>query len=109
MCRPGLVYYLPTPPTFVVSSYEAQYVFVSEHFSVVYLGLSDPRVLVESGEDFHGHLVTSPQPQMDVSEPALTNLVGQLDLLGDTPLDEEGKTRSRPRTRQSVVNQVFEG
>lgn len=78
--------------TFVVSSNEAQDVFVSEHDGLVNLCLAEPRPLVPGGEDLHRHVLPSPPPPPHLPKPTLPDALLQDDGASDGPLHQQRQT-----------------
>ena len=62
---------------FVVSCYESKDIFMSEHHSLIDLGLPEPGLLVPAGEDLHRHVLSSPQPSPHLTIATLPHTLGQ--------------------------------
>lgn len=74
--------------TFVVGSDEAQDVLVSQHDSLVDLGLPEPGALLAGGEDLHGHFLPTPLPPPHLPEAALPDALLQDDGPGNGTLHQ---------------------
>jgi len=82
-------------PTLVVSSNEAQDVFMPQHHGLVDLRLPEPRPLVSTGEDLHGDTLTLPLAHPDLPVPTFTQNLHQLYLSSDGALNEKRQTWNR--------------
>jgi hypothetical protein len=89
-----------------VGGNEAENVVVPHEDRLVDLGLAEPGCLLEGEEDLDRDLLAAPTGEPDLAVAALAHALGQGQLLGDGPLDEERQPRARAAT---LVNEVLEG
>lgn len=80
------------PLTLVVSSNEAQDVFVPQHDCLVNLCLPKPGPLVSGGEDFHSYILPTPFPTPDFAKSSFSHNFLQDNSPRDGSLDEQRQT-----------------
>merc|ERR1719205_24200 len=78
------------------------YLQTPEQGGGIYLSLSYPGGLVPREEDLHSDRLTVPDTAPNLTVPSLANAFSEGNLLGESSLNEEGKTRTAARGHRVV-------
>lgn len=97
-----------TVRTFVVSSYEAQDIFMAEHDCLIDFGLAEPGSLLSRWEDLHRHVTTPPTSTPHLSETTFSYDFLEDNCSGHSPLDKQRQTcpekmRTENSSQQSTL------